>query len=199
MSVRITCADGIRSPEQPSPVGADAMTGSARMDALYHLMHLSGALAEAASVHEVVDQVADHLLLALQAQAFGLLVAEASRARVIGHRGFPSELVGLIDSDSLAPRVPVPGLTADAPSWELPDGVPSFFADREELRTAFPEGADIDDGMGAWAWLPLMVSGQFVDICVVGYARPRHFTLPERTTLTSIGALIVQALHRARQ
>ncbi|MEU6369304.1 GAF domain-containing SpoIIE family protein phosphatase [Streptomyces sp. NPDC046931] len=51
----------------------------------------------------------------------------------------------------------------------------------------------------AWAWLPLMVSGRAIGICVVGYERPHAFTLQERTTLTSLGALIAQALDRARQ
>ncbi|MGW3245599.1 PP2C family protein-serine/threonine phosphatase [Streptomyces sp. NPDC001070] len=77
--------------------------------------------------------------------------------------------------------------------------MPSFFADRNELRAAYPESASIDDGLGAWAWLPLLASQQFVGVCWVGYRRPRSFTLQERTTLTAISALISQALDRARQ
>lgn len=64
---------------------------------------------------------------------------------------------------------------------------------------ALPESASIDDGMGAWAWLPLMASGQYFGVCVVGYRQPRSFTLQECATLTAISALISQALDRARQ
>ncbi|MGV9561474.1 SpoIIE family protein phosphatase [Streptomyces sp. NPDC003480] len=199
VSVRIALTDDVFAPRSQEPVGMEAVTGPTRLDALSHLMCLSGALAEAASVRQIVDLVADHLMLSLRAQAFALLVSEAGRVRVVGHRGFDPKVLDGVDHAPLVSDVSVPGLTAGAPSWELNQGVPSFFADREELRAVHPEGADIDDGMGAWAWLPLMVSGRAVGICVVGYERPREFTLPERTTLTSLGALIAQALDRARQ
>ena len=198
VSVRITLTDEEQGPGEPDLLGPGAVTGP-RLDALHHLMHLSGALAEAASVRQVVDLVAGHLLLALQAQAFALLVSEAGRIRVVGHRGFPPALVQLLDHAPLASDVPVPGLTTGAPAWELSHGVPSFFADREELRTVYPAGADAGEGIDAWAWLPLMVAGQLIGICAIGYTRPHPFPLEERTVLTSVGALIAQALERARQ
>jgi GAF domain-containing protein len=194
----ITLTDEEQGPGEPDLLGPGAVTGP-RLDALHHLMHLSGALAEAASVRQVVDLVAGHLLLALQAQAFALLVSEAGRIRVVGHRGFPPALVQLLDHAPLASDVPVPGLTTGAPAWELSHGVPSFFADREELRTVYPAGADAGEGIDAWAWLPLMVAGQLIGICAIGYTRPHPFPLEERTVLTSVGALIAQALERARQ
>ncbi|MGW1161168.1 SpoIIE family protein phosphatase [Streptomyces sp. NPDC002513] len=199
VSVRITPVDDVFVPESPEPAGTEAVTGLTRLDALSHLMRLSGALAEAASVRQVVDLVADHLVLSLRAQAFALLVAEAGRVRVVGHRGLNPQVLDGIDHAPLVSGATVPGLTAGAPSWKLNEGVPSFFADREELRAVHPQGADIDDGMGAWAWLPLMVSGRAVGMCVVGYEHPHDFSLQERTTLTSLGALIAQALDRARQ
>ncbi|MGW5482910.1 hypothetical protein [Streptomyces sp. NPDC004008] len=45
------------------------------------MVRLSGGLAAAASVDEVVDLVAGHLLVVLPAQAFALLVAETGRVR----------------------------------------------------------------------------------------------------------------------
>ncbi|MER5689535.1 SpoIIE family protein phosphatase [Streptomyces sp. NPDC002205] len=180
-------------------LGAGAAPGPASLDAHYHMMQLSGRLAAAASVDEVVDLVAGHLLVALNAHAFALLVAEAGRVRVVGHHGFSPELVDLVDHTALASDLPLPGLTTGAPSWGLAQGVPSFFGDRDELRAAYPESASIDDGLGAWAWLPLMASGQYFGVCVVGYRQPRSFTLQERATLTAISALISQALDRARQ
>ncbi|MGW1886640.1 SpoIIE family protein phosphatase [Streptomyces sp. NPDC001970] len=200
VSVRITSTASIRRPGELSLVGVDAGAGPARLDALYHLMHLSSALAEAASVQEVVDHVAEHLLPALQAQAFALVLAEAGRVRIVGHHGFPPEQISAIDRVPLtATERAVPGLAAEVRTWPLTEGMPSFFADREELRAVYPEGAGIDDGLGAWAWLPLVVSGKHIGLCVIGYARPHTFTLEERTGLTSLGAVLAQALDRARQ
>ncbi|MGW2697081.1 SpoIIE family protein phosphatase [Streptomyces sp. NPDC001296] len=200
VSVRIRLVDEVFAPRTPDPAEAGAPAGSVRPDALSHLMCLSGALAEAASVRQIVDLVADHLMLSLRAQAFALLVSEAGRVRIVGHRGFNPNVMDLLDHVPLVSDiVAVPGLTAGAPSLELSQGVPAFFSDREELRTVYPRTADFDDGMGAWALLPLMVSGRAVGLCVVGYERPHVFSLQERTTLTSIGALIAQALDRARQ
>ncbi|MFI2207445.1 SpoIIE family protein phosphatase [Streptomyces sp. NPDC020192] len=199
VSLRISAAtDATHSPDELA-VGAGAAPGPVGLDAHYHMMRLSGGLAAAASVDEVVDLVAGHLLVTLHAQAFALLVAEAGRVRAVGHHGFSPELVDLVDHAPLASDLPLPGLTTGAPVWGLPQGVPSFFADRAELRAVYPESAAIDDGLGAWAWLPLMASGQYFGVCVVGYRQPRSFTLQERATLTAISALISQSLDRARQ
>lgn len=201
VSVRITPTGGAQDQAEAGSAGSEAAGSPAQLDALHHQMHLSTALAEAASVRQAVDLVADHVLLALQAQAFALFVAEAGRVRVVGQRGFPPELVQLVDHARLSPDsgVQVPGLTPGAPAWELAHGVPSFFADREEMRAVTPGAAEVEDGMGAWAWLPLMTSGQLVGVWVVGYKQPRPFSLAERTVLTATGALIAQALDRTRQ
>jgi hypothetical protein len=163
------------------------------------MMQLSGGLAAAASVDEVVRLVAGHLLVACRAQAFAFLVAEEGRVRVAGHHGFSQELVDLADHALLTSDLPLPGLTAGAPSWGLPQGVPSFFADRDEFRAVYPESASVDDGLGAWAWLPLMAAGQCFGVCVVGYRQARSFAPDERAALTTVSALISQSLDRARQ
>ncbi|MEV6057445.1 SpoIIE family protein phosphatase [Streptomyces sp. NPDC052107] len=199
VSLRISAAtDATHCPDELAG-GTGAAPGPAGLDGHYHMMRLSGGLAAAASVDEVVELVAGHLLVALYADAFALLIAEAGRVRVVGHHGFGPELVDLVDHAPLASDLPLPGLTTGAPSWGLTQGVPSFFSDREELRAVYPESASIDDALGAWAWLPLMASGQYFGVCVVGYRQPRSFTLQERSTLTAISALISQSLDRARQ
>ncbi|MFE2578696.1 SpoIIE family protein phosphatase [Streptomyces sp. NPDC059378] len=199
VSLRISAPAGAPDSRDELALGTVAAPGPASLDAHYHMMQLSGGLAAAASVDEVVDLVASHLLVSLNAHAFALLVAEAGRVRVVGHHGFSPELVNLVDHAPLASDLPLPGLTTGAPPWGLPQGVPSFFADRDELRAAYPESASIDDGLGAWAWLSLMASSQYLGVCVVGYRQPRSFTLQERATLTAISALISQAVDRARQ
>ncbi|WP_030980318.1 SpoIIE family protein phosphatase [Streptomyces sp. NRRL S-1824] len=199
VSLRISAPAGGPDSRDELALGTGAAPGPADLDTHYHVMQLSGGLAAAASVDEVVELVAGHLLVALHAQAFAFLVPEAGRVRVVGHHGVSPELVDLVDHAPLASDLPLPGLTTGAPSWGLARGVPSFFADRDELRVVYPESASIDDGMGAWAWLPLMASGRYFGVCVVGYRQPRSCTLQERATLTAISALISQALDRARQ
>ncbi|MFE4963156.1 GAF domain-containing protein [Streptomyces sp. NPDC056660] len=143
VSLRISAPAGAPDSRDELALGTEAVPGPASLDALYHMMQLSGGLAAAASVDEVVDLVASHLLVSLNAHAFALLVAEAGRVRVVGHHGFSPELVALVDHAPLASDLPLPGLTTGAPSWGLPQGVPSFFADRDELRAAYPESASI--------------------------------------------------------
>ncbi|WP_406502579.1 SpoIIE family protein phosphatase [Streptomyces sp. NBC_01602] len=199
VSLRISAPAGAPVSRDELAIGTGAAQGPSGLDTHCHMMQLSGGLAAAASVDEVVELVAGHLLVALHAQAFAFLVPEAARVRVVGTHGFSPELVDLVDHAPLASDLPLPGLTSGAPSWGLAQGVPSFFTDRDELRVVYPESASIDDDMGAWAWLPLMASGQYFGVCVVGYRQPRSFTLQERATLTAISALISQALDRARQ
>ncbi|MFG1807335.1 SpoIIE family protein phosphatase [Streptomyces sp. NPDC049040] len=199
VSLRITPADSRQEPDGPDPPDRQALAGADRLNALHHRMHLSSALSEAVSVRQVADLVADQLLLALQAQTFGLLVAEEDRVRLVGHRGVSPGLVRLFEGVPLATDVPVPGLAPHAPAWGLAQGVASFFASPEDLRAAYPEAAEASSGVAAWAWLPLMVSGQLVGLCVVGYSRRHPFTLEERAVCTSLATLIAQALDRARQ
>ncbi|MBY8876099.1 SpoIIE family protein phosphatase [Actinacidiphila acidipaludis] len=199
VSVRITPRAGRQNLDRPALPRDETTGGGERLDALRHRMHLSGALAEARSVRQVVELVADHLLLALQAQTFGLLVAEEGRVRLIGHRGASPAMVELFDGAPFVTDLPAAALIPQTPARELARGVPSFFANREEIRAAYPEGAAAADGVAASAWLPLVVSGQLVGLCMVGYTEPHPFTLEERAVCTSLGTLIAQALDRARQ
>ncbi|MGW3245598.1 GAF domain-containing protein [Streptomyces sp. NPDC001070] len=109
VSVRISApADAAHSPDELAP-GTGAAAGPAGLEAQYHMMQLSGGLAAAASVDEVVELVAGHLLVALNADAFALLVAEAGRVRVVGHHGVSPELVDLVDHAPSPPTSRSPG------------------------------------------------------------------------------------------
>ncbi|MFE4539052.1 hypothetical protein ACFRKB_28970 [Streptomyces scopuliridis] len=48
---------------------------------------MATALAEAASVHEVIDVVADQIVPAFGPQGLVLMVAEEGRLNIIDHRG----------------------------------------------------------------------------------------------------------------
>lgn len=76
-------------------------------------------------------------------------------------------------------------------------GVPAFFATFADLKRAYPP-AVLQDGMAAWAFLPLTASGRTVGSMVLAYDRPHSFTTEERAILTSIAGLVAQALERAR-
>ncbi|MEU1168735.1 GAF domain-containing protein, partial [Streptomyces sp. NPDC005921] len=50
----------------------------------------------------------------------------------------------------------------------------------------------------AWAFLPLVASGRVIGMCVLSFNRPRAFDEEVRGRLTTVGALVGQALERAR-
>ncbi|MFD7434851.1 SpoIIE family protein phosphatase [Streptomyces sp. NPDC059861] len=189
VSVRIApvlaaqAADTALSPHPPPP------SATGRTAALYHLMHLAATLTEAAGVQDVVDRVADLVLPATGAQALALMTAEDGRLRIIGHRGYSADLMSRFDAVSLTSQTPAVRC--------LTTGVPSFFAAFAELRRAYPP-AVLQDGLAAWAFLPLITSGRPVGSLVLGYDRPHPFAPEERAVLTSLAGLIAQALDRAR-
>lgn len=191
ISVRITPTRAEHRPHGPGLPESGPFTGPTRLGSIYHLMHLAGTVAQTVDVRDVVDLVAEKFVLAFHAQAFALLVPEAGRMRIIGHQGFTTEAIERLDGTPLVPTTTpgVLGLTA---------GTPSFFPSHHDLAQAYPDRARLDDGMAAWAYLPLISSGVPIGTCVLGYDTPHHFTEEERRTLTAFSGLIAQALDRAR-
>jgi hypothetical protein len=153
-------------------------------------MHLAGALSEAAGADDVVRLVADTVLPAFGAQALAMLVTEGGRLRIVGYHGYPPETMDLFDGTPLTS--PTPGVRA------LTEGTAGFFSSREELEQAFPARGDRNDGMAAWAFLPLIASGRPVGTCVLAFQRPHPFAPEERAAMTSLAGLMAQALDRAR-
>jgi PAS domain-containing protein len=172
-------------PERPAPPAVPTRAG-----ALYNLMYLAATLTEAVTVQDVVDMVADQIMPAFGAQALAMLAAEGDRLRIIGSRGYSSEIIDRFDGTPLSS--PSPGVRA------LTTGNSGFFANRRELEHAYPTRAGKYDDMDAWAFLPLIASGHPVGSCVLAYDRPRVFTPEDRAALTSLAGLIAQALDRAR-
>nr|WP_267243492.1 SpoIIE family protein phosphatase [Streptomyces sp. PR69] len=159
--------------------------------AISHLLNLASALTEAVSVTDVIDLVADEIMPAVGSRTLAVLVPEAGRLRLLGHRGYPDP--------SAAEHYDGIPLSAPRPSAQaLATGVPSFFETREELETIYPARVATPDGMSAWAFLPLIASGRPVGTCVLGYTEPHRFPADERAVLTSLGGLVAQALERAR-
>ncbi|WP_307866132.1 SpoIIE family protein phosphatase [Streptomyces smyrnaeus] len=157
--------------------------------ALYHLTHLAAVLSEAVGVADVVELVADQLVPAFGPGALALMTAEEGRLHVAGHRGYPAELMARFDAVPLTSDTLVTNV--------LSSGVPAFFPNFAELERAHPPAVH-QDGMAAWAFLPLHASGRVIGTLVLAYDQPHPFTPPERALLTSLAGLIAQALDRAR-
>ncbi|WP_374693756.1 PP2C family protein-serine/threonine phosphatase [Streptomyces sp. VNUA74] len=185
LSVRIT--PGARGEEDPSR--SAPASGPSRATVLYHLMHLASTLTEAVGVQDVVEQTADQLLPALGAQGMVVMAPEDGRLRIVGHRGYQADLLDRYDASPLDPAVP--GVDV------MSTGVPGFWTTFEELRAAYP-AIPHEDGMAAWAVLPLIASGRPIGSLLLAYARPHVFPPGERAALTSLAGLVGQALDRAR-
>ncbi|MEU5519831.1 SpoIIE family protein phosphatase [Streptomyces sp. NPDC047860] len=170
-----------------SPSGPAA--GPSRATLLYHLMQLAATLTEAASVQDVADQTADQLLPALGAQGMVLMTADEGRLRIIGHRGYSAELMRRFESVPLSSDIPVVRV--------LTTGLPGFYPSFAELQRDYPETVH-EDGMAAWAVLPLIASGRPMGSLLISYRKRHPFPPGERAILTSIAGLIGQALDRAR-
>ncbi|KOT42615.1 PAS/PAC sensor protein [Streptomyces caelestis] len=186
VSVRITGADP--SKDAPAAPAAPA-TGPSRAVLLYQLMQLAATLTEAVGVQDVADQTADQLLPALGAQGMVLMAPEDGRLRILGHRGYSAELIARFDSLPLSEDIPAARV--------LTTGVPCFFMNFAELRRDYPATTH-EDGMAAWAVLPLIASGRPKGSLLLSYRRPRAFPPGERAILTSMAGLVGQALDRAR-
>ncbi|MGP3949754.1 SpoIIE family protein phosphatase [Streptomyces sp. 7N604] len=161
-----------------------------RTGALYHVLHLATAMTEAISVEDVIALVADEIAPAYGAQAVALLTIDAGRLRVLGHRGYPPEVVERYAGN--------PRYAFSPGARSLAAGRPAFYESMAEVDKDFPYRAGEHDSMASWAFLPLIVRGRAIGTCLFAYAEPHHFTTTERAVLTSLGGLIAQALDRAR-
>ncbi|MEU0786949.1 SpoIIE family protein phosphatase [Streptomyces sp. NPDC006173] len=186
ISVRIRRSEPAEDAQATHP---EAPAGPGRATVLYHLMHLAATLTEAVGAQDVIEQTADQLLPALGAQGMVVMTAEDGRLKILGHRGYSAEL---LDSFTDVP------LSSDLPGVRvLSTGVPGFFANFAELQRVYPSTMH-EDGMAAWAFLPLIASGRPVGSLLLAYNRPHIFAPSERAVLTSLAGLVGQALDRAR-
>ncbi|GAA1231137.1 SpoIIE family protein phosphatase [Kitasatospora nipponensis] len=197
LSVRITPTEvapqeGAAGERPGRPVAAppDGQVAHPRPGALYHILHLASALTEAIGVQDVVTMVSDQIVPAFGGQAVAVLMVEGGRLRIVGHRGYAAGVVDQFDGTDLSE--PTPGVQTST------NPVPTFFETRAELERLYPDRQETQDGMAAWAYLPLVSSGRLIGTCVLAFARPHHFSVEERAVLTSLGGLIAQALDRAR-
>ncbi|MGC4948647.1 SpoIIE family protein phosphatase [Streptomyces sp. DT224] len=190
ISVYITPVTGPHASALPTATGAVASPSApGRAVALYHLMHLAATLTEAVGIQDVVELISEQLVPAFRIQALAVLTVAEGRLRIEGHRGFSDELMECFEGAPLTSGAPV--------AHVLSTGVPAFYRTFDEFRRDF-RPASLQEGLAAWAFLPLFASGRPVGTLVFGYDRTRPFEPEERALLTSIAGLIAQALDRAR-
>ncbi|MEV4115780.1 SpoIIE family protein phosphatase [Nonomuraea sp. NPDC049695] len=156
------------------------------------IKQLTRALAEAATVRDVVGASADHILPSFGAAGLILTFLEGDHLRPVGFTGYSQEFV-----DRIA-RIPASGAYPIAET--LRDRTPMFINSAEEYIERYPTTADLPaaGGKRAWAFLPLIASGRPVGSCVVSFTEPRRFTGEERNLLTALSGLVAQAMERAR-
>ncbi len=187
LSVRITRARGVSRPARTAPSADETPT---RLVTIQQVVSLTGALAEAVGVRDVVDLVANEIAPTVGSQALVVLGSRAGRLHVLGHRGYPDpRVVEQFDGMPLTERTPG--------TQVLRTGVPAFLESWEQLQRLYPARRATPDGFAAWAFLPLIASGRPVGTCVLAYAEPHTFATDERAVLTSLAGLVAQALERA--
>ncbi len=187
LSVRISRAREVAERGEGAAVREETPS---RLVTLSRVVSLTGALAEAVGVQDVIQLIADEIAPTVGSQALVVLGSRAGRLDVLGHHGYADpRIVELFDGVPLS--TPLPGTQV------LRTGVPAFFESFEELRRLYPSHGGMSDGHAAWAFLPLIASGRPVGTCVLAYSRPHTFTTEERAVLTSLAGLVAQALDRA--
>jgi PAS domain-containing protein len=173
-----------RPPPSPPPDRA----APARLGAMYHVLQLSSALTEAVTTDEVCEVVSDQLLPAFGGQHLAIYVVDEGRLHLLFRSGYHDRFLHWLEGKPL--DTPLPGMAT------LTSGVPLFIESRQELTDGFPARAV--EGIGAWAYLPLVASNRPVGTCVLGFDEIHHFTTGDRGILTALSGLIAQALERAQ-
>ncbi|MGK5529642.1 SpoIIE family protein phosphatase [Streptomyces sp. URMC 129] len=153
---------------------------------------LNRRLARAVTAHDVVAAVAASVLPPFRAAGLVVFALENDRLNVVGAVGYPPEFADRVHGLPAGAATPVRGT--------LRSGTPRFVESARAYAADHPEVAGLvaAGGKGAWAFLPLTVSGREIGAAVVAFERPHRFDEEERTLLTALSGLIAQALERAR-
>jgi len=155
------------------------------------IQDLASALAEAVTSLDVVTAVADRVLPPFGASGLIIQVPDGDIMRVIGSVGYSQSFIDVI-TVPVGYLAPVEEAVRTHRAW--------FVSSPQEYVQRYPGIADIlaKSGKQSWAFLPLVVSGHIVGLCVISFTYPRRLTGAERALLIAISGLIAQALERAR-
>ncbi|MCG7209036.1 ATP-binding SpoIIE family protein phosphatase [Streptomyces arenae] len=156
-------------------------------------VELTAALAEAVTVQDVVRAVAEHVLAPFGAEGLIVSVFENGRLTRVGEVGYPLDYLKRFEGP----------LNAGLPVTDvLRSRKPLFLESPAQIYERYPAVVDrILMGTSpkmAWAFLPLVASGRAIGVSILSYSRPRTFDEADRALLTTLSALVGQALERAR-
>ncbi len=156
------------------------------------IRELTGALAEAMTVQDVVDAVARHVLPPFGATGFHVNFVVGDHLQSAGSVGYTTAFVDEVRRLPLASRYPLP----DA----IRERALRFITSAEEYVALYPHLSHIPPRgrKNAWVFIPLIASGHVFGGCAISFTHPRRFTDEERSLLTAISGLLSQALARAR-
>jgi PAS domain S-box-containing protein len=171
---------------------AERARATARAERTAHVAELTEALAQALTMSDVVQTMADYVMPLFGAT--GLLVSTLEDDRVVtaGSRGYSREFLDLID------RVRVETLPAVADV--LRTRTPKFISSVDEYLTLYPGHKQLRSAGGkqSWVFLPLLASGRSIGCCVIAFDKPGSLSEEERTLLIALSSMAAQALERAR-
>lgn len=156
------------------------------------LQEASRSLAEATTVYDVArvfsrlpfpDSAPDGRVLAL---------LDGGRMEVVDLPTEGEQPVRVMNGAGL--DAPHPGVTA------VREHQPVFLDSPEQYQREYPDAWPYAEAFGrrAWAFLPLLVGGRVLAVCMVSYLHEREFSEEDRALLTTVAGLIAQALGRAR-
>ncbi|MCQ8191600.1 SpoIIE family protein phosphatase [Streptomyces rugosispiralis] len=153
---------------------------------------LTDALAQALTMRDVVNAIADRVLPPFGASGIVVQLIEGSVIRIAGAVGYPQPFLESLDG--------VPVLDVSPVAEVHHTGAPAFVESVEEYIARYPAmaGRPAAAQKQAWAFLPLIVSGRNIGCSVVAFAEPRRLDAEERALLTALSGLMAQAIERAR-
>ncbi|WP_211126459.1 SpoIIE family protein phosphatase [Streptomyces yatensis] len=153
---------------------------------------LTDALAQALTMRDVVNAIADRVLPPFGASGMVVQLIEGSVIRIAGAVGYPQPFLESIDGASIHDVSPV--------SEVYRTGAPAFVESVEAYTARYPRmsGRPAAAQKQAWAFLPLIVSGRNIGCAVIAFAEPRRLDAEERALLTALSGLMGQAIERAR-
>lgn len=173
----------------PARSGPDSV---AEVQRSVRMGELTAALAEAATTRDVVDAVAKFVMPPFGADGLVFQLLEGGRPRIVGAAGYTQEFLSLVDA--------IPPDTDAALEDMVRTRAPLFIGSKAELLGRYPTMLEVNEASPkqAWAFLPMIASGDVIGLCVVSFSEPRPFTDDERALLTALSGLVGQSLERAR-
>ncbi|MFJ5517272.1 SpoIIE family protein phosphatase [Streptomyces griseoluteus] len=167
--------------------GAPSIPGSAALSQMYQVHRFAAELNRAPGVEDVMEALRDRVMSPMGAEDCTAVVSVDGRLLVVGFNG-SAELARMLHS---APVNNYPWLMD-----LLVTGRSVFLSDREATDAVFPVLGEV--GLEACAVLPLIGSGAFRGVLVLGFRQARIIDSDEQALLMMMAAHLAVAIERCR-